>query len=93
MRMVRLVDQDRRGIRLRVDGVEIGAREGDTLLTAVLAAEGSRGFLRVSEFGDGPRAGFCLMGACQECWVDVAGRGRVRACAILAESGMEVTRR
>jgi D-hydroxyproline dehydrogenase subunit gamma len=92
MRLVRLVDQDRPAIVLRVDGTEITARAGDTLLTAVLAAQDGGGFLRTSEFGDGPRAGFCLMGACQECWVGVAGLGRVRACTTPAEAGMEVRR-
>ena len=65
-------------------------QRGDTLLTALLAA--GAGHLRDSEFGDGPRAGFCLMGACQDCWVVVEGLGRVRACATLAEDGMEVRR-
>jgi predicted molibdopterin-dependent oxidoreductase YjgC len=88
---VRLLDQDRPAIRLTVDGTELEAKAGDTLLTAILAA--GRGHLRTSEFGDGPRAGFCLMGACQDCWVRVAGRGTLRACTTLAEAGMEVTRR
>ena len=48
--------------------------------------------VRDSEFGGTPRAGFCLMGACQDCWVVVDGMGRVRACATLAEDGMEVRR-
>jgi predicted molibdopterin-dependent oxidoreductase YjgC len=90
VRPVRLLDQDRPEIRLRVDGEEIAARAGDTLLTAILAAGLSH--LRTSEFGDGPRAGFCLMGACQDCWVSVAGLGRVRACTTLAAAGMEVVR-
>jgi NADH dehydrogenase/NADH:ubiquinone oxidoreductase subunit G len=46
----------------------------------------------MSEFGDGPRAGFCLMGACQDCWVAVEGMGRVRACTTLAQDGMAVRR-
>ena len=92
MRLVRLIDQARPEIVLRVDGEAITARAGDTLLTAILAAEGGGGFLRTSDFGDGARAGFCLMGACQECWVGVANLGRVRACTTLAAAGMEVTR-
>ena len=42
------------------------ALAGDTLLVALLT-NGRR--VRDSEFGDGTRAGFCLMGACQDCWV------------------------
>ncbi len=90
MKLVRLRDAARPRITLRLDGAPIEAQRGDTLLTALLAADA--GHLRDSEFGDGPRAGFCLMGACQDCWVVVEGRGRVRACATMAEDGMEIRR-
>lgn len=90
MKLVRLRDAARPRITLRLDGAPIEAQRGDTLLTALLAA--GAGHLRESEFGDGPRAGFCLMGACQDCWVVVEGRGRVRACATMAEDGMEIRR-
>ena len=90
MKLVRLRDAARPRIALRLDGAPIEAQRGDTLLAALLAA--GAGHLRESEFGDGPRAGFCLMGACQDCWVVVEGLGRVRACATLAEDGMEVRR-
>ncbi len=90
MKLLRLRDAARPRIALRLDGEPLEAMQGDTLLTALLA--GGAGYLRTSEFGDGPRAGFCLMGACQDCWVEVEGLGRVRACATLAEPGMEVRR-
>ncbi|CAH0264050.1 (2Fe-2S)-binding protein [Roseomonas sp. CECT 9278] len=90
MKLVRLRDASRARITLTLDGQPIAAQQGDTLLTALLAS--GAGHLRESEFGDGPRAGFCLMGACQDCWVVVEGAGRVRACATLAAQGMEVRR-
>ena len=90
MRLVRLADQDRAEIRFSFEGEDCTARAGDTLLTALLAGEA--GFLRNSEFGDGPRAGFCLMGACQDCRVVVEGQGRVRACTTLCAAGMKVRR-
>jgi len=90
VKLARLRDADRPRIMLTLEGRPVEAQQGDTLLTALLAA--GAGHLRESEFGDGPRAGFCLMGACQDCWVMVEGRGRVRACTTLAEQGMEVRR-
>ena len=90
MKLVRLRDASRPRITLTLEGQPIEAQQGDTLLTALLAA--GAGHLRDSEFGDGHRAGFCLMGACQDCWVMVEGMGRVRACATLAAQGMEVRR-
>lgn len=91
MNVVRLLDQDRPALAITVDGAPVAAKRGDTLLTAILAA--GLGHLRTSEFGDGPRAGFCLMGACQDCWVRVEGIGTRRACTTPAEDGMAVTRR
>jgi predicted molibdopterin-dependent oxidoreductase YjgC len=89
--LTRLLDQDREAIAFTVDGGRVEAKRGDTLLTAILAA--GLGAVRVSEFGDGPRAGFCWMGACQDCWVTVEGHGTRRACTTLAEAGLRVVRR
>jgi NADH dehydrogenase/NADH:ubiquinone oxidoreductase subunit G len=86
-RFVRLAETDRAPLELRVDGKMITALEGDTLLTALLQT-GRR--LRASEFGDGERAGFCLMGACQDCWVWTEQGGRLRACSTFVTPGMSV---
>jgi aerobic-type carbon monoxide dehydrogenase small subunit (CoxS/CutS family) len=85
--MVRLVDRDRVSLSFTLDGAPATGHEGDTILTAVLTARP-----RLVEGGavDGPRAGFCLMGACQECWVAVDGVP-VRACGTLLVAGMRVT--
>ena len=91
MKLVRLRDAARPRIALRLDGAPIEAQHGDTLLTALLAA--GAGHLRESEFGDGPRAGFCLMGACQDCWVTLGGADagrKVRACSTLLQPKMAV---
>lgn len=90
MKLKRLRDAARPEIPLTLDGQPLTGQAGDTLLTALLSAEGS--FLNTNPFLREPRAGFCYMGACQDCWVDVDGRGRVRACSTLAEPGMSVRR-
>ncbi|MCB2052469.1 MAG: (2Fe-2S)-binding protein [Novosphingobium sp.] len=61
--------------------------QGDTVLTAVLLVAGS---LRGSEFGAERRAGFCLMGACQDCWVWQEEGPRFRACSTLVKVGMRL---
>ena len=86
-RFQRIDETTRRVIRIVVDGERCEALVGDTLMTAILI---SRGWLRISEFGDGPRAGFCLMGACQDCWVRLQDGRRLRACTTMAEEGMAV---
>lgn len=75
-------------MRLVVDGKPVSALEGDTLLVALL---GAVGHLRHSEFGDGVRSGFCLMGACQDCWVWTESGERLRACTTVACEGLSVT--
>jgi predicted molibdopterin-dependent oxidoreductase YjgC len=86
-RFVRLAEIARPAVRLSIDDQPATALEGDTLLVALLT-NGRR--VRTSEFGDGARAGFCLMGACQDCWVwDDAG-ARLRACSTVVVEGMIV---
>ncbi len=86
-RFVRVAEQDRRPVEIEIDGVRHMALEADTLLVAVLTlAE----HLRQSEFGDGYRAGFCLMGACQDCWMWTADGQRIRACTTTVTPGMRV---
>jgi D-hydroxyproline dehydrogenase subunit gamma len=71
-----------------IDGRPFEARAGDTVLTAVLLA-GAK--LRTFEFGGEPRAGFCLMGACQDCWVATIDRQRLRACTTVVTAGLSIT--
>ncbi len=89
----RVAERDRKPIRFTFDGAEIAALEGDTLLTAILLAGGR---LRDTDFagaGDGPRAGFCLMGACQDCWVWQADGRRLRACTTYVAEGQDIRSR
>jgi predicted molibdopterin-dependent oxidoreductase YjgC len=46
--------------------------------------------VRHSEFSGKPRAGFCLIGACQDCWVRGEDGKRMRACSTRIEAGMRV---
>lgn len=87
-RFVRLAEEGRAPITIHVDGEAVTALEGDTLMVALLA---KAGHLRVSEFGGERRAGFCLMGACQDCWVWTDEGGRMRACTTIAQDGMQIS--
>ena len=87
-RLRRLAETARAPVTIRVDGVPVTALAGDTVLVAVLAAGR---VLRQADFGGGDRAGFCLMGACQDCWVWNAEGGRLRACSTEVLEGMAVS--
>ncbi len=73
-----------------VDGLGVEARVGETVLTALRS---DPGHIRSSEFGDERRAGFCLMGACQDCWLWREDGERVRACTSLVEADMRLVTR
>jgi D-hydroxyproline dehydrogenase subunit gamma len=60
---------------------------GDTVMTAILTRTDQ---LHVSDFVGAPRAGFCQMGACQDCWVLTSDGKRIRACSTVLEPGMNL---
>lgn len=74
-------------VNFTIDGRPASAKAGDVLLVAMLL---NQGYVRQFEFSPAKRSGFCLMGACQDCWVSLAGGRRVRACDTLVEEGMTV---
>ncbi len=78
----RLAEAQRPALDFTLDGQPASGLQGDTLLTALLTA-GEH--LRHSDFSGEPRAGFCLMGACQDCWVRLADGRRL-------EAGQQVSR-
>ena len=84
-RLVRAIVPSGPPVHIFVDGAEVAAYAGESVLVAVLAA---RDALRRHEFSDEPRAGFCLMGACQDCWMWLADHQRVRACTTVVADGM-----
>ncbi|NMZ63995.1 (2Fe-2S)-binding protein [Pseudomonas oryzihabitans] len=86
-RFQRLGETGRSQVSLSVDGLPVTALAGDTLMVALLANGPA---LRRSEFGDERRAGFCLMGACQDCWVWTADGERLRACGTEVREGLQI---
>lgn len=87
-RIVRLAERGRPRVHFHLDGVPCEAFAGDTVLTAVLSHATA---VRKSEFGSEGRAGFCLMGACQDCWIWLVDGGRLRACSTLVAEGMQLS--
>ena len=86
-RFQRLGEAGRRSVGIWVDGEQVPALEGDTLMVAML---NHGAYLRRSEFDPSARAGFCLMGACQDCWVRTEEGARLRACSTPVAEDMRV---
>ena len=85
--LVRVAETDRAPVYFALDGIAASALAGDTVLTAILT---QRPMLRLSEFSGEPRAGFCLIGACQDCWVRTEAGERLRACSTTIAAGMRL---
>ncbi len=81
----RVAETTRKAVPFVLDGQPASALEGDTVLTAILTLKAQ---LRRNEFSHEPRAGFCMMGACQDCWVQTDSGERLRACATFIAPGM-----
>jgi predicted molibdopterin-dependent oxidoreductase YjgC len=83
----RVGEQSRPAVAFFLDGRPASALLGDTVLTAVLTQVRS---VRRNEFSQQPRAGFCVMGACQDCWMKTADGRTVRACSTPIAPGMQL---
>lgn len=84
---VRLRETGRAPVAFTLDGVALEALEGDTVMTAVLT---HRARLRQAEPSGAARAGFCMMGACQDCWMSTESGERFRACSSFIAPGMRL---
>ncbi len=86
-RAKRLSETNRAIVSLQIDNVPVEALAGDTLLTAILLSTGQTGR---DAFNQTRQAGFCLMGACQSCWVWSAAGQRFRACDTPVQQGLQI---
>jgi predicted molibdopterin-dependent oxidoreductase YjgC len=88
--LVRATARDGAQVHFTFDGRALTAHQGETILVALLT-QGPH--LRAFEFGPSHRAGFCLMGACQDCWVWFEDGGRARACTTPVTEGLRILSR
>jgi D-hydroxyproline dehydrogenase subunit gamma len=87
---IRIEGNVRRGpaVDFTVDGATVTGITGESLATALLAADIRR--LRYSPRSGTSRGIFCMMGSCQECLVRVDGNA-VMACMEPVRAGMVVS--
>ena len=68
--------------RLTVDGEPVEAYPGETIATALLAAD--RRTARRTAHRGAPRGVFCAIGVCHDCRMVVDGEANVRTCLVPA---------
>jgi predicted molibdopterin-dependent oxidoreductase YjgC len=86
----RLAETGRASVAFTLDGRPCSGLVGDTVLTALLT---HGAVARFTEFSGEARAGFCMMGACQDCWVATESGQRLRACSTFLAEGMRLSSR
>ncbi len=77
-------------VTIQVNGRDVTAHEGETLATALIAAD----VLTMSRDADRPRSPYCNMGVCFDCLVEIEHEGRpqrVRACLTAIRAGLRIT--
>jgi hypothetical protein len=79
---------DAPNVTFTFDGIEVLARLGEPIASALLAA----GFrvLRTMPGSDEPRGGYCIVGRCSDCQMVVDGVAGVPSCVTPVRSGMAV---
>ena len=75
-------------VTIRVNGKDIEAYRGETILAALLASGYHK--LKKSHVIGQTRGPLCGMGVCFECLVSVDGIPNLRSCMIEVEDGMEI---
>jgi len=87
----RLPDLSGETVTVSIDGEACTARAGDSVAAALLAA--GRVAFRTSPADGTPRGPFCMMGACQECVVEIDGHANRQACLATVAAGMRIVTR
>ena len=75
-------------ITLKVNGTEIQAYKGETVLAALIAAGYKT--LKKNPVNQEPRGALCGMGVCFECTVTIDGIPNIRACMTEVREGMSI---
>ena len=88
--MVSLIDDIEGQITFLFEGQPVTARPGDTVASALAAANIRH--LRDSVVSGEPRGVFCMMGACFDCLVEIDGVQNRQACMTPVADGISVKR-
>ncbi len=77
-------------VTITFEGEQLQVPAGETVLASVMAA--GAGYNRTSPISGAHRAGYCQMGVCFECLMEIDGIPNQQACAIQVCDGMVVNR-
>lgn len=76
-------------VSIEFEGVFLDVPEGTTVAAAILGYA-KQNDCRTSFVSGEERSGYCFMGVCHECLVEIDGRPNQQACAIVVRAGMKI---
>ncbi|MBL8835673.1 MAG: (2Fe-2S)-binding protein [Alphaproteobacteria bacterium] len=77
-------------LTITVDGQPVGAREGDSVAAALLAAGVVA--MRSTPVSQSKRGPYCMMGVCFDCLMIIDGVPSRQACMVSVRDGMRIER-
>lgn len=77
-------------VTITLEGESLQVPAGESVLASVMAAGMNHN--RTSPISGAKRAGYCQMGVCFECLMEIDGIPNQQACAIQVSDGMVVNR-
>jgi predicted molibdopterin-dependent oxidoreductase YjgC len=86
----KLHDPGASAVTIYIDGRPVAAEAGESIAAVMLRQP--EGWSRMTPVSRSPRAPYCMMGVCFECFVEVDGQGSVQGCMMSVRDGMRVTR-
>jgi len=81
---------DKAQVTITLEGEQLQVPAGESVLASVMAA--GVGYNRTSPISGKKRAGYCQMGVCFECLMEIDGIPNQQACDIQVRHGMIVNR-
>jgi len=91
--MLKRLHEDKYGderVTITFEGQQLQVPASETVIAAVMAA--GAGYNRTSPISGAHRSGYCHMGVCYECLMEIDGIPNQQACTIQVRDGMVVNR-
>ncbi len=91
--MLKRLHENRPGgarVTITFEGKQLNVPAGETVIAAVMAA--GAGYNRTTPISGEHRSGYCHMGVCFECLMEIDGIPNQQACTIQVREGMVVNR-
>lgn len=88
--MLKRQDEQQAKVSIVFEGKPLDVSEGETVLAAVMASGAE--YNRTTPVKGKHRAGYCQMGVCFDCLMEIDGVPNQQACMIQVRDGMQVKR-